>query len=72
MSRVRSTIAELMALVLIVGLCFASLRNRDNLWGFVYILALVVLAATDRWWVRWIRSKHGKRWPAVEEDQPKH
>jgi hypothetical protein len=59
-----------MVFILMLGLLFAALRNRDNNWSVVYILAIAVLGATDRWWVPWIRSTRDKRRPAGEDERP--
>jgi hypothetical protein len=46
MSRLRFTLAQLMALVVYLGFGFASLRNADPFWaGATYTLAIIMIAA---------------------------
>jgi hypothetical protein len=47
MNRLRFTLAQLMAVVLILGLGFAALRNADELWAIAaYNLAVVSVATS--------------------------
>ncbi len=46
MTRLRFTLAQLMAVVLLVGFGFAALRNADEFWASAtYTLAIILIAA---------------------------